>query len=107
MRNIYDILEELRNHPDCVCIDVWTRDMVIDHLVSHFENDLLYDNPKLIDVDINLEIDDLNENDWWEINHQLERNYEFIGEPIRLDMIDGLEKRLRRKINLDNLLKKR
>jgi len=105
MRKIYDIVEELRNHPDCVSIDVWTRDMVIDHLVNHFENDLLYDNPKLVDVDINLEIDDLNENDWWEINHQLERNYEFIEEPIRLDMIDGLEKRLRRKINLDNLVK--
>jgi hypothetical protein len=113
MRSIYDIAKELQAHPDFVACDLWTKEMVIDDLVAHYEGDYytaisaedgVYDSDISLDIEISLE--DLNDEDWADIEDQIINSYTEIESPIKPNKLKDLNKRLRRKINLDNLLEK-
>jgi hypothetical protein len=105
MRSIYDILKELGEHPDYVCGDVWTKDMVLSHLESHYESQYYFSGGLNNDTEINLENSDLTDGDWIAIEDHIQNNYDHIEDPIPIWDLEVLDKRLRRKINLDNLIK--
>ena len=106
MRSIYDIAKELQAHPDFVACDLWTKEMVIDDLVAHYETDYYTPNDSDISLDIEISLEDLNDEDWSDIEDQIISSYTEIESPIKPNKLKDLNKRLRRKINLDNLLEK-
>ena len=75
--------------------------MVIDNIVAHYETELYGINGFAIQIDEN----DLSKDDWFDINSQLEDNWSSIQQPIRLDELPELQKRLRRIVNLQKLIK--
>lgn len=38
MRDVYEILAELRNHPDCLLVECWTKSDIVDELVDNLVN---------------------------------------------------------------------
>ena len=101
MRSIYDIAKELQAHPDFVACDLWTKEMIADDLTAHYEG--VYSE---VSYDIEISVDDLTNEDWMNIEDQIMSSYTEIESPIKPDKLKDLNKRLRRKINLDNLLEK-
>jgi hypothetical protein len=104
-RKIWDIVDEIRNHPDTIAIDLWTKDMVIDQIVAHYETELYGINGFDIDATIQIDKNDLSKDDWFDINSQLEDNWSSIQQPIRLDELPEIQKKLRRIVNLQKLIK--
>ena len=105
MRDIYDIVKELQKHPDFIYCDIWTKDMIIDNLVAHYETESYTLGGMDSDLDIIIDKDDLTNKDWCDIEEQLQENYDGITEPIRVDKLKDLNQRLRRQINLDKLIR--
>ena len=106
MRSIYDIAKELQAHPDFVACDLWTKEMIADDLTAHYEGAYYTGVDSEISYDIEITVDDLTNEDWMNIEDQIMSSYTEIESPIKPDKLKDLNKRLRRKINLDNLLEK-
>lgn len=101
MRNIKDILLELEEHPDYVGGTIWTREWILNELITHYEY-----NEGLDGVDI--DEGDLTESDWDEMSDMIQRFYdnahEVGGLPWDITSLDDMDLRIKRKIKLNNIL---
>jgi hypothetical protein len=101
MRSIENIIQELKNHPDYVYDELWTkRDVAIYFLDELNERD--YDYSSLTSDDI---IELMDESDWSgsrELLNQLEFEY---GSNILERYFPELDKRILRNVKINNVIK--
>jgi hypothetical protein len=101
MRNIQDIIDELKSHPDYIGGDFWVKSWIIELIENYYRE--WYN-----DGDIKLVEEDISDEDWEEIEYQIENYYgnaaENWGLPWNTEDLEDLSIRMDRKIKIDKII---
>jgi hypothetical protein len=112
MKNIQDIINELQDHPDCIHIEVYTKDHIIGSLIEKYSDELnLWNTDGTTDVVISK--DEITELEWEDIGEQIYNyfinGYNNYGCPWIVDEDSGdmeeLDIRLKRDVKLKSILR--
>jgi hypothetical protein len=112
MKNIQDIINELKDHPDCLHIEIYTKGHILQSLEEQYSDELnLWNTDGTTDVLITE--DEITNNEWEDIGEQIYNyfinGYNNYGCPWIINEDSGdmedLDKRLKREIKLKSILK--
>lgn len=105
MRDIKEIIDELKSHPDLIHCEIYTKSDIIDDLEVKYSDELGIS-------DVSIQKDDIDEDEWYEIGDQIcnyyINSYENLGPPWRVDEdtsdLEELDQRIKRTILLNHIL---
>lgn len=111
-RSLYELLEELRNHPEVADYQVVTYRDAIENYMAEIET--MHDDEVVIQgvFDLDLSYKDLSEDDKQLIKYQIEDYYDTIGDLIdknlygSIDNLPDFKKKIEREARINAILKK-